>query len=137
MQPEKFSGYHTGTDFETFPEEADVVVPVQAICDGKLIMAKTASGYGGVVAQSCEYNNQPITIVYGHIALTSLTKKVGDTIIAGDHLADLGQGFSQETDGERKHLHLGIHKGSEINTRGYVQTQTELDNWLNYTDYTK
>jgi len=38
VQPEKFTGYHTGTDFETTSQEADAVVPVYAACTGKMRM---------------------------------------------------------------------------------------------------
>ncbi|MEI6588168.1 MAG: hypothetical protein WCO05_04450 [Candidatus Moraniibacteriota bacterium] len=48
IQPEKFRGYHTETDFEIFPEELDVKVDVQTICDGKLILKKSANDYGGM-----------------------------------------------------------------------------------------
>jgi len=43
----------------------------------------------------------------------------------------LGKGYSDETDGERKHLHFAIHKGTKIDVRGYVQTKGELQDWLN------
>jgi hypothetical protein len=52
-------------------------------------------------------------------------------------LAVLGTGFSTETDGERKHLHLGIHKGTAINILGYVQNSSELNNWVDITKYLK
>ncbi len=132
VKPEIFSGYHTGTDFEIFPEEADLATPVSAICDGKIISARNASGYGGVVIQSCEYNNEPITVVYGHLSLSSLLKEAGEDIKAGEYLANLGDGYSLETDNERKHLHLGIHLGTEINIKGYVQNESELSQWLDY-----
>lgn len=32
---------------------------------------------------------------------------------------------------ERKHLHLAIHLGKQINWRGYVRKQAELKYWLN------
>jgi hypothetical protein len=44
----------------------------------------------------------------------------------------LGKGFSSETDNARKHLHLGIHKGKGINYRGYVNTQAELESWIDF-----
>jgi murein DD-endopeptidase MepM/ murein hydrolase activator NlpD len=130
VQPEKFSGYHTGTDFEIFPEELNVAISVRAICDGKLLLKKTASGYGGVAVQSCNLGNQPITVTYGHLKLTSITKSVGDDLKAGDTLGQLGAAYSAETDGERKHLHLSIRKGSAINLLGYVQAKNELTSWV-------
>ncbi len=37
----------------------------------------------------------------------------------------------KETDGERKHLHLGIHKGTVVDLRGYVDSELDLKNWIN------
>lgn len=135
VQPEKFSGYHTGTDFEIFPEEESMDVPVKAVCAGKLLMKKTATGYGGVATESCELKGEPITVVYGHLKLGSINFKIGDTINAGDTLGILGQGYSAETGGERKHLHLGFHKGTSVNILGYVQNKSELSGWLDPCQY--
>ena len=135
VSPERFSGYHTGVDFETFSEEQNVDVPVYAICDGQLAEKINASGYGGVVVQRCELKNQPITVIYGHIKLPSVIAKPGQQFVRGETIAVLGNGFSKETDGERKHLHLGVHKGAAINIRGYVQSQADLSSWVNAADY--
>jgi hypothetical protein len=40
VQPEKFQGYHTGTDFEIFPEELNIDVTVRAVCNGKLVLKR-------------------------------------------------------------------------------------------------
>lgn len=133
VQPERFSGYHTGVDYETFPEEAEVDVPVRAVCAGPLFSARTASGYGGVAVQSCELGGDPVTVVYGHLRLTSITAKAGDRLAAGDTLGVLGTGYSRETDGERKHLHLAIYRGGTANIRGYVATSAELSGWIDPT----
>jgi murein DD-endopeptidase MepM/ murein hydrolase activator NlpD len=130
VQPERFRGYHTGTDFEIFPEELDVDVPVRAICDGKIALEKYASGYGGLLVQNCELDGQPITVIYGHLKLASITKNASDALTKGEEIGILGKAFSSETSGERKHLHLGVHKGSVIDIRGYVQNQSELLEWL-------
>lgn len=130
VQPERFSGFHAGTDFEIFPEEAQAEVVVKAICDGKLLLKKTASGYGGVAVQECELDSHPVTVVYGHLKLASLTQEVGSDLKTGEALGQLGAAFSVETDGERKHLHLGIHKGVGINLLGYVQAKNELIDWV-------
>lgn len=137
VQPEKFSGYHTGTDFETFPEEADVLVPINAVCAGKVVYKQRVNGYGGVLIQSCDYQDQPITVLYGHIALSSINLKVGDELKAGEHIGNLGQGYSYDTDGERKHLHLGIHRGSVIELKGYVQNQADLSQWIDWRNIIK
>ena len=130
VQPEKFQGYHTGTDFEIFPEELNIDVEVRSVCAGKLILKKYASGYGGVAVESCELDNQTIAVVYGHLDLASINAKTGDDLRAGDFLGKLGKAYSAETDGERKHLHLGFHKGDAINILGYVNAESQLSDWL-------
>jgi len=137
VSPEKFTGFHTGVDFETSPDEAKTDVPILAVCTGNLLLKKWASGYGGVAVESCSLNSQPITIIYGHLKLSSITIHVGQKISAGDRIGILGQGYSTETDGERKHLHLGIHKGTAINILGYVDKSSQLSGWLNILDYLK
>jgi murein DD-endopeptidase MepM/ murein hydrolase activator NlpD len=135
VQPERFRGFHTGTDFEIFPEELDADVPVSAVCSGKLLIKESASGYGGVAVESCELDGNPITIIYGHLKLASIIPKTGDSINAGEKIGILGKAYSAETDGERKHLHLGFHKGTGINIRGYVQSQSELSGWIDPCPY--
>ncbi len=130
VSPERFSGYHAGTDFETFANEQDRDIEVFAVCDGALALKKTATGYGGVVVQRCVLDDQPVTVVYGHLKLSSVTVKTGEALKRGDALGVLGKGYSTETDGERKHLHLGIHKGATITVLGYVQKSADLDQWL-------
>ena len=130
VQPERFTGFHTGADFETFPEEANVDVTVHAVCAGKLLLKEYASGYGGVAVEACQLNNSPITVIYGHLKLASITPSVGTALNTGDTLGILGKGYSQETDGERKHLHLGFRKGTSINILGYVQTKSALSGWI-------
>lgn len=130
VSPERFRGYHTGTDFEALPEEADAEVAVKAACSGELKMKTIASGYGGVAVQSCNLEEGPVTVIYGHLNLFSVAKNIGENIKAGEELGFLGKGFSLETGGERKHLHFGIHGGAEINILGYVQQGAELSAWL-------
>ncbi len=130
VSPEKFSGFHNAVDYEILPGEETTDVVISGVCNGKLLTKRTASGYGGLIVQSCALDDNPITVVYGHVKLSSVNKKVGDTIKAGEQLGMLGTGYSKETDGERKHLHLGIHKGSGINIAGYVQSESDLKNWI-------
>ncbi len=130
VSPERFRGYHTGTDFETTPEEATPTVAVHAMCGGTLLQKRTASGYGGIAVQSCVINKQRVTVLYGHLKLASITPRIGAKLVAGQVIGALGKGYSKETDGERKHLHLSIHKGATINVAGYVQKKSSLKNWI-------
>ena len=137
VSPEKFKGYHTGTDFETFENEQDTEVKISAACDGKLLLKKYATGYGGVAVQSCVIDGQNVTVLYGHLKLASIALKTGDAMSAGDNIGVLGKGYSTETDGERKHLHFSIHKGTGVVLLGYVQNKADLTNWLNAENYLK
>ena len=130
VSPERFSGYHTGTDFETFPEEADTPVTVSALCSGTLKTKEWVSGYGGAVIESCTIENKPVTILYGHLKLASINHSVGESLDAGETIGILGKGYSTETDGERKHLHLSIHRDSSIVWSGYVSKKSTLSDWL-------
>lgn len=135
VQPEKFIGYHTGVDVEETQDNTDV--PVYAINNGILKFAGQVSGYGGVLIYETSINDEIVTILYGHIRLSSVTKKVGEQVTKGDKLAVLGSPNSSETDGERKHLHFSIHKGSQIVYLGYVQNEADLSSWINPDDIIK
>lgn len=132
VSPERFSGFHTAVDLEVFADEleAEIKIPVKAICAGKILAKRSANGYGGVAVQECEIEETPVTVIYGHLNLSSIEKKVGDDIGAGETLGVLGNGYSSQTDGERKHLHLGIRKGREMNILGYVQDKNQLSDWI-------
>ena len=137
ISPERFSGYHTGVDFETTAQEQNIDVPIYAICSGPLVLKKYATGYGGVAVQSCDINKLAVTVVYGHLRLNSINIKSGQQLQSGEQIGVLGRGYSTETAGERKHLHLGIHLGSAIDLLGYVQSTKELTGWLDFTQVFK
>jgi murein DD-endopeptidase MepM/ murein hydrolase activator NlpD len=130
VSPERFSGYHTGVDFETFASEKNIDVTIYAICDGKAIYRKYVNGYGGVFIQNCRINNADVTVLYGHLRLSSIVSGVGKNVKSGQKIGVLGKGYSAETSGERKHLHLGIHKGRNIVLLGYAKTKADLKNWI-------
>ncbi|MFC1655838.1 M23 family metallopeptidase [Patescibacteria group bacterium] len=130
VQPERFSGYHTGADAEIFEGEGDNEIWVHSIMPGKVVEAREASGYGGVLVIYHEFIDETYTAVYGHIDLDSLKVSVGDEVISGQTLAILGEGYSDETDGERKHLHFSLLSGENLNIKGYVQSESELSQWI-------
>jgi hypothetical protein len=113
-----------------FEDEQDLDVVVVAVCDGTLVLKKVSDGYGGVAVQQCLLEKRSVTAVYGHLRFASITANVGDVLKRGDSLGVLGKGYSAETDGERKHLHLGLHEGTGVTVRGYVQSKTEIGQWL-------
>jgi len=132
---EKFTGYHTAIDFEVFEDEFEKNVSIYALCGGQLRIHQFLNGYGGVVIQDCLLEDEPVTVLYGHIDEGSVEVSIGDYLNPGDLIAHLGDHLSPETDGERKHLHMGIRKGSTINFSGYVNTREELSNWIDPQEY--
>ncbi|MEO5927363.1 MAG: M23 family metallopeptidase [Patescibacteria group bacterium] len=132
---DRFNGYHVGVDFETTPEEQDIDVSVFAICDGPLLAKQFAKGYGGYALQSCELDGEPVIVLYGHLNLERILPEPGQALLRGETIGVLGKGYSPETDGVRKHLHLGVHRGTKTDIRGYVQETTDIDNWLDVLPY--
>lgn len=126
VQPERFNGYHTGVDVEYDDTTDDI--PVKAIADGIIIASQSVPGYGGVVAIQYEINNESVIGLYGHLDnATRLT--AGTEVTGGQTVGFLGEDQSIDTDGERKHLHFGILKGTSVSYKGYVNTEAELNDW--------
>ena len=132
VQPEKFTGYHTGAD----AEYSDILedTPVYAISKGTVEYRGLVNGYGGVLVIKHEIDGQKILVLYGHLRKSSMAAK-DTTLNTNDQIAVLGKDKSAETDGERKHLHLGMIKDDKIDFRGYVQSEIELSEWYNPIDF--
>lgn len=127
VQPERFTGYHTGVDVEYQDVTADV--PVYAIADGTVTAARTVSGYGGVIVIEFSLEGKKHTALYGHIRPSSLPK-IGQAVSKGEQIGVLGTGYSAETDGERRHLHFAVLSDNRLDYKGYVQEKLELSGWL-------
>ena len=127
VSPEKFTGYHTGIDIEYGDVTTDV--EVHAIAAGKVERSGFVSGYGGMIAVRSTINGKNDLVIYGHLKPSSLLAK-DSPVNAGQVLGVLGKGYSTETDGERKHLHLAIYTGADTNVAGYVQVKSKLSAWI-------
>lgn len=127
VQPERFIGYHTGADAEYEDVTADV--PVYAIADGEVIYSNRVSGYGGVFILKIDIDDTSHSALYGHIRPSTLPE-IGKTYKKNEQIAVLGTGYSTETDGERRHLHLGILSNDRIDVKGYVSSQSALSGWI-------
>lgn len=127
VQPERFSGYHTGADAEY--QDVSVDVPVYALADGTIVYSQYVSGYGGMFMMEFSIDGVKHNALYGHIRPSSLPN-VGDGVSKGQQIAVLGTGYSTETDGERRHLHFSILSDNRIDVRGYVQNESELSGWI-------
>ena len=132
--PERFDGYHAAVDFEVGANELNTEVSVFALCRGKILYSGFAEGYGGLLIQRCVLNKQDVTVIYGHLTIAGLPK-VGKTLSAGTKIGSLAPARIHDSDGNRKHLHLGIHKGRDMVTLGYVQTEADLENYFDPADF--
>ena len=133
IDPEQFTGYHTGTDFEIFDNELEEEVMVTTICEGTIIKKPIISGYGGVIVQECELDGERINVLYGHLAHNADNAIALNVVAkAGVPLAPLADDRSELSGGERKHLHLGIIRGTEIDVSGYVDSKVDLAGWIDF-----
>lgn len=126
VQPERFTGYHTGVDVEYGDVTTDV--PVYAVESGKVIVAQWISGYGGLLVLQGTVEGKSMYILFGHLRPTALPSK-GSEVEKGAQVGVLGTAYSHETDGERRHLHFAVYTGSSLDIRGYVQKKSELSAW--------
>jgi murein DD-endopeptidase MepM/ murein hydrolase activator NlpD len=126
-----FTGFHDGDDVEVTSDELSKDMPVYAIADGTVRQVGQVKGYGGLLIMQHTLNGQTVTANYGHITVSRTSVKVGDTVKAGQLVTYLGEACSSQTDNERKHLHFAIRQGATIDIKGYVQSRSELQNWLN------
>lgn len=126
---DRFVGYHVGDDIEY--TDTEDTIPVYAISVGTVEYKNWVAGYGGLIRVKHTINDKTIRALYGHVALDSSSLQVGDTVAAGQFIANLGKGNSTETDGERKHLHFGLYEGDIIRINGYENKQGSVGNWIN------
>lgn len=123
VSPERFRGFHTAADAEL---PADT--PVFAVADGVVVRSGRVSGYGGFVAIEHQRGSERFVSIYGHLDPARLPAR-GVRVRAGEEIGVLGVAFSDETDGERAHLHFGIYTGSGVNVAGYVSSRDDLTPW--------
>lgn len=130
---DRFRGFHLGDDVEFTDTAAEV--PVHAIADGTVQQAGRVSGYGGLVVIDHAIGGERLRALYGHLDLGSVSLSAGDTVTPGQVIGNLGEGGTDETDGERKHLHFALNRDTgAVRVQGYEQTPAALATWLNPSD---
>lgn len=133
VEHDRFTGYHTGVDAEFTDTTTDV--PVVAIADGTIVLAKWVNGYGGLIVIRHVINGVALYALYGHLDEASFPSATTTTVLRGQQIAVLGDDHSHETDGVRKHLHFALYAGETMDYRGYVPTEAELAPWLDPLDF--
>ena len=132
----RFLGYHSGVDIEIDPGDINRKVPVYSVFDGEVVKVELANGYGGVIAVKHSFGDLELTGIYGHLRLWDANVKAGQKIASGEVIGYLGADYSNETDGERKHLHFGLSRREKVDIRGYVEGLDELKkDWINPSEF--
>lgn len=124
------AGYHVGEDIE-YTDVLLKEVPIRAIAQGVVRRIGSVSGYGGVVVILHTIEDRQVHAIYGHIDLASSGLSQGDPVEKGEFLANLGDHESEETDGERKHLHFALYEGEELRLQGYESSSLAVESWIN------
>lgn len=130
---DRFKGYHVGDDIEYADERNEV--PVLSIANGVVVHSGKVEGYGGLIIIKHAINGKTIHSMYGHLDLSSTQLKKADRVMKGDFLANLGEDQSDETDGERKHLHFALYEGEELRLKGYEASPEKVGTWINPYDF--
>lgn len=93
---------HTGVDFS-----APGGTHILAAADGKVVFAGPATGYGHWILIEHTVDGQRVTTGYAHMYADGLHVAVGDTVSAGQYIADVGSdGYSTGS-----HLHFEVRPG--------------------------
>lgn len=106
------SGYRTPDrpDHKGVDLAAPEGTPIFALSDGVVSAAGTASGFGHWVVVDHRLGGELYSTVYGHMFASGLLVNAGDTVRAGQHIANSGN------DGESTgaHLHFEVWQGGRL-----------------------
>jgi murein DD-endopeptidase MepM/ murein hydrolase activator NlpD len=93
---------HTGADFA-----APDGTPILAVADGTVTHAEFTGTYGGLVIIEHRIDGRTIATAYAHSWENGIHVQAGDTVRAGQHIADVGSsGYSTGA-----HLHFEVRDG--------------------------
>lgn len=93
---------HTGVDYATAGG-----THILAAADGRVAFAGPASGYGHLILIEHTVDGERVATGYAHMYASGIHVKVGDTVAAGQYIADVGSdGYSTAS-----HLHFEVRPG--------------------------
>jgi murein DD-endopeptidase MepM/ murein hydrolase activator NlpD len=94
--------------------------PILAAADGRVVFAGPAAGYGNLILIEHTVNGQRVSSGYAHMFADGIHVTVGDTVTAGQHIADVGMAG----DATGPHLHFEIRPG------GATSAPVDPERWL-------
>lgn len=122
--------WHCGEDWNT---SNDLGKPIYSIANGKVVFADSAGGYGtspsGKVVVVTHYlpNGTQLQSQYGHGR--NLLVRVGDSVLKGQQLMEIGEYYSPKSGGPAEHLHFELRSrnvhSSAWNRPGYAYTRKD------------
>lgn len=93
---------HSGVDFA-----ASAGTPILAAADGRVVFAGPATGYGHWIVIEHTVDGKRVATGYAHMYASGVHVATGDTVTAGQHIADVGSdGYSTGA-----HLHFELFPG--------------------------
>lgn len=110
------SAFHSGTDFA-----APDGTPILAAADGVVTVAEFSGGYGGLIVIEHRLGGVTVATAYAHMWQHGIHVTVGERVIAGQHIGDVGS--SGRSTGP--HLHFEARPGG---TNGEA---VDAAKWLN------
>ncbi|WP_238847176.1 peptidoglycan DD-metalloendopeptidase family protein [Nocardia arthritidis] len=110
--------FHRGQDFA-----AAVGTPIYSATDGTVVAAGPADGFGNwIVIDTTDSDGRTVSTVYGHMSAAGVLVHTGDTVRAGQHIADVGN----EGESSGPHLHFEVVPGGRLSGG----KQTDPMRWL-------
>jgi murein DD-endopeptidase MepM/ murein hydrolase activator NlpD len=106
---------HTGLDLA-----APSGTPVLAVGDGRVVFAGPAAGYGNLILIEHTIGGQRLMSGYAHMFADGIPVRVGDSVTAGQRIADVGMAG----DATGPHLHFEIRPG------GAMSAPVDPEPWL-------
>ncbi|MDJ0349667.1 M23 family metallopeptidase [Cryobacterium sp. PH29-G1] len=107
--------FHVGSDLA-----APLGTPILAVADGVVSFAGPRGTYGGLITIEHTVGGDRVTSFYAHMYEQGMHVTVGVSVVAGQHIGDVGSAGKSTG----PHLHLEIHPG------GSSQPAVNAVDWL-------
>ena len=117
--------FHDGIDFGTANGQS-FGLPIFAVADGKVTRSQAdPAGYGWWITIAHEVDGKKFESLYGHMYQNQVKVQIGDTVRAGQHIADIGDNGIGSA-----HLHFGIYEpawsqGGGVNPKPWLENMRQ------------